>query len=416
MYKIPGYNGPAHPLFSPIEALTATCTTPYNHRATGIRNCESAFHLAGTILSGRDIIEKFVAAEIWPISYGWAPTEIVSFNVNWATQEIPFPRFGLQLKEGQSGEEFMDEIEKKVNAMIGEYTMNEYKAYKNLVKNKRRINRVFSEVCGEKSFRSRRPGIVVKMPTVAVASCSAAPLKAPRGKSSKKGKKDTDETSSSAVRPEKTKSLKSNKRKRKSSEVILDAKIHAASSLTQLSRKKTKKAVKKIAIAEVQRVPSAFDDDMIVEPSRKGFFSCLWPDLRFDIRRHCTPGFENEFVDVETFSDDVAEVRKEVTTPVAVAAADEVANPQPSDPQDKASPEFTKELEMTVHRGESPVQNAPLVETREDLPKGQETSPSIVAFNESFGTSYRGELLSVGCERADARDDTSKLLTLWDSL
>jgi hypothetical protein len=151
---------------------------------------------------------------------------------------------------------------------------------------------------------------------------------------------------------------------------------------------------------------------MIVEPNHKGFFSCLWPDLRFDVRRHCTPSSENEFADVETFSDDVAEVRKEVTAPVVAAAVDEVADPQPSDPQDKASPEFTKELEMTVHWGESPVQNVPLVETREDLPEGQDPSPSIVAFNESFGTSYRGELLSVGCERADARDGTSKLLTL----
>jgi hypothetical protein len=147
--------------------------------------------LAGTILRGRDIIEEFVAAEIWPISYGWAPTEIISFNVNWATQEVPFPRFGLQLKDGQSAEEFMDEIEKKVNAMIDESTMNEYNAYKNLVKHKRRINQVFSEVCGEKSFRSRRPGIVVKVPAIVVASCSAAPLKAPRGKLLKKGKRDT---------------------------------------------------------------------------------------------------------------------------------------------------------------------------------------------------------------------------------
>jgi uncharacterized protein YaaR (DUF327 family) len=60
--------------------------------------------------------------------------------VNWATQEVSFPRFSLQLKEGQSAEEFMEEIEKKVNAMIGESTMNEYKAYKNLVKQKIRIN------------------------------------------------------------------------------------------------------------------------------------------------------------------------------------------------------------------------------------------------------------------------------------
>jgi hypothetical protein len=82
MFKVPGYDGPAHPLSSPIEALIATCTTSYNHRAAGIKNCESAFHLASTILGGRDIIEEFVAAEVWPISYGWAPTEIVNFNVN----------------------------------------------------------------------------------------------------------------------------------------------------------------------------------------------------------------------------------------------------------------------------------------------------------------------------------------------
>jgi hypothetical protein len=75
---------------------------------------------------------------------------------------------------------------------------------------------------------------------------------------------------------------------------------------------------------------------MIVEPSRKGFFSCLWPDLRFNVHRHCTPGSENEFVDVETFLDDVAEVQKDVTAPVAVVV--EVADPQPSSPQDEASP------------------------------------------------------------------------------
>jgi hypothetical protein len=46
MCAVPGYDGPAHPLSTPIEALTATSTASYNHRAAGIRNCESAFHLA----------------------------------------------------------------------------------------------------------------------------------------------------------------------------------------------------------------------------------------------------------------------------------------------------------------------------------------------------------------------------------
>jgi hypothetical protein len=78
----------------------------------------------------------------------------VTFSVNWAAQKVPFSRFGLQLREDLSTDDFMTEIENKVNAMIGGYTMNEYKAYKNLVKHKKRINQVFSEICVDKSFRS----------------------------------------------------------------------------------------------------------------------------------------------------------------------------------------------------------------------------------------------------------------------
>jgi hypothetical protein len=103
----------------------------------------------------------------------------VYLKVNWAAQEVPFPKFGIKLREDQNADAFMVEIEKRVNVMIGEYTMNEYKAYKALVKHKRRINRVFSEACGDKSFNSRGPGPKLKVPAVAVASCSAAPINAP---------------------------------------------------------------------------------------------------------------------------------------------------------------------------------------------------------------------------------------------
>jgi hypothetical protein len=144
----------------------------------------------------------------------------VYFNVNWAAQEVPFPKFGIKLREGQSADAFMVEVEKKVNLMIGEYTMNEYKAYKFLVKHKRRINRVFTEVCGDKSFNSRRPGRKLKVPAVAVASCSAAPINAPRRKSSKQGPSTVDDSTSSSVKPSKTRSLESSKRKRKTSEQI----------------------------------------------------------------------------------------------------------------------------------------------------------------------------------------------------
>jgi hypothetical protein len=195
----------------------------------------------------------------------------VNYNVNWATQEVPFTRFGLKLTDGQSAEDFMDEVEKKVNTMIGQYTMNEYKAYKNLVKHKK-INRVFSEICGEKSFPSRCPGPPVKMSCVAVASCSAAPLKSLRTKSSKKSQGTPKQITSSGVHPVNTKSLESTKCKHRASERVSDVELQEASSLAQMSRKKAKKPIKKTVATEVRRVPSAFDDDLFTEPNQKGSF------------------------------------------------------------------------------------------------------------------------------------------------
>jgi hypothetical protein len=112
------------------------------------------------------------------------------------------------------------------------------------VKHKRKINRVFSEVCGDKSFPLRRPGRKLKIPAVAVAICSVAPPKAPRRRSSKSGLAAADETTSCGVQPTKTKSLESSKCKHKSSEQISDAELQAASSLAQMSCKKSKKVVK----------------------------------------------------------------------------------------------------------------------------------------------------------------------------
>jgi hypothetical protein len=265
----------------PIAPLTAVNVGKYNQRALGIRSCESAFHLASTILGGRDIIEEFVAARVWPISNGWSPAELVYYNVNWADQKVSFPKFGIKLREGQSAEDFMDEVEKRVNVMVGEYTMNEYKAYKNLVKHRKKINRFFSEICGDKIFSSRGPGPKLKLPAVAVASCSAAPINAPRRRPSKRSSSPANEGASSGIKPSRTRSLESSKQKRKTSEPrTSDAELQATSGLAQMSRKKPKKAVKKISSTGVRRVPSAFDDDTLADAdSFKGVF--LWPLFNF---------------------------------------------------------------------------------------------------------------------------------------
>jgi hypothetical protein len=141
-----------------------------------------------------------------------------------------------------------------------------------------------------------------------------------------------------------------------------------------------------------------------------GFSS--WPFLRFNFHEQRTPGSENEFVDVGSFSDIIPEVPKEIDM---AAADDDVIEVAEARPSTEASSEFARELDMTIHKGEDPVQDVPLIETREDLPEGQDPSPSVVALNKSFGTSYHGELLSVGYEVADVGGGASKILTHWKS-
>jgi hypothetical protein len=100
--------------------------------------------------------------------------------------------------------------------------------------------------------------------------------------------------------------------------------------------------------------------------------------------------------------------------PVAAeASAADVSQPALS--WDEASPEFAKELELTVQRGASPTEHAPLVEVREVVPEDQTPSPSLAAFNKIFGTSHHGKLLSVGLKTTSIGSRTSKILTLWQS-
>jgi hypothetical protein len=173
--------------------------------------------------------------------------------------------------------------------------------------------------------------------------------------------------------------LESSKRKRKTSERISDVELQAASGLAQMSRKKLKKAVKKVSSSGVRRVPSAFDDDVFVgADSQKGF--CFWP--LFNFRDNCPSSSENEFVDIDSFSDAAPEVRKEAVLVVAAettVAAEAIASVEapaadvslPTRSRDDASPEFTKELELTVQRGEDPVERAALLEVREVVPEDQ---------------------------------------------
>jgi hypothetical protein len=87
--------------------------------------------------------------------------------------------------------------------------------------------------------------------------------------------------------------------------------------------------------------------------------------LRFNVRRTYSPGSENELVDVESFSDDVVEIKKKAPADSIADLDAGGASPQASSPKDRASPKFAEDLERTVQRGDGPTDNLPLVETHE---------------------------------------------------
>jgi hypothetical protein len=209
--------------------------------------------------------------------------------------------------------------------MISEFTLNEYKAFKHIVKHKR-VNRVFSKLGAETTLQPRSPGPNKKTPTLGAvgSSVAVAPPKPRKKRASRreKYKEDAGDASSPAVCPLQTKYLESSKRKRKASESTFEAEIQVTSNLAELGRKKAKKAVKKVSVVIVQRVPSAFyDEEMEDEPRLTGFFSCIYCTLRSGVHRVCTPSSENEFVDVKTFSDATLEAQAAPEKLVAIASS-----------------------------------------------------------------------------------------------
>jgi hypothetical protein len=123
-------------------------------------------------------------------------------------------------------------------------------------------------------------------------------------------------------------------------------------------------------------------------------------------------------VDIDSFSDAAPEIQKEVVSAVGTGSPATTADavvPQSAHPQEEASPKFTRHLDLTIRKGNEPIQDVALLETREDLPEGQDPSPSVAAFNKSFGMSHRSELLSVSCEVARNKGGAPRVLTLWKS-
>jgi hypothetical protein len=70
--------------------MNAISTATFNCKIFGFKDAESGFYFACIILSGWDVIEEYFGANVWPLSNGWNPAEIIYLTMNWASNKVPF--------------------------------------------------------------------------------------------------------------------------------------------------------------------------------------------------------------------------------------------------------------------------------------------------------------------------------------
>jgi hypothetical protein len=106
----------------------------------------SAFIQATHVITTRDALEEFVAADIWSCQPRWGSWAFKVQKLPDLDYEVRSPKFNLKRPDGKIDEEIVAEVEKKVVHMIGNYTHKEWECAQKILKYQGRVNRVFDEM------------------------------------------------------------------------------------------------------------------------------------------------------------------------------------------------------------------------------------------------------------------------------
>jgi hypothetical protein len=105
-----------------------------------------AFYQATHVITTRDALEEFVAADIWPCQPRWGSW---AFKVQWlpgSDQDVRSPIFNVKRPANKTDEEVVAEVERRVVQMIGNFTHKEWECAQRILKHQGRVNRVFYEM------------------------------------------------------------------------------------------------------------------------------------------------------------------------------------------------------------------------------------------------------------------------------
>jgi len=150
-------------LASDIEAFDHTYQPAYNKRAPGFKPCVEAFMIACQVCGGKDVVEEFLAAGIWPLSAGWAPRGFERKRFAGMEYDLTSPVFGLRRPEGSSDEVIVAELEREASEILGPWNRKEYLSLVEICKRNLHLNRCLVEMGVEYGLRPVPAGAVPRM-------------------------------------------------------------------------------------------------------------------------------------------------------------------------------------------------------------------------------------------------------------
>jgi len=102
-----------------IEVFEHTYQPAYSKCGPGFKPCLEAFRTACQICGGRDVVEEFLAAKVWPLSAGWSPLRFECKRFAGLEYDVTSPVFGLRGPEGSRDEVIMAELERQAAEILG---------------------------------------------------------------------------------------------------------------------------------------------------------------------------------------------------------------------------------------------------------------------------------------------------------
>jgi len=134
----------SYPLASKVLPVEHISQADFRRSAAGYKDCVGAFGSAAGLIGGRDLIEEFICANIWPLSAGWDPNPLAKVKVRALKESVPFLKLELVKPPGKSDKAIVAEVEDMAVELAGPYLLKEHESLLACCSSGSRVNRSFA--------------------------------------------------------------------------------------------------------------------------------------------------------------------------------------------------------------------------------------------------------------------------------